>query len=414
MNVGWQRAINGLRGAGIRVLVFASLAAPAAGRAADAPPMTSFVKASGTAFTVDGKPFFVTGVNNHYLTFGSKDEVIRVLDDAVAMGANVVRTFLQPTIGSLDGSVTTIWNWRKKADASDLGVGGAYLLYWDPRENGMAINDGPNGMEKVDFLIAEAGKRRLKLVIAFLDFWAYTGGAQQMRAWYKSTDKTGFFFDDSRTKRDYRNWVSHVAQRVNPLTELAYRDDPTIMAWELMNEGNARPEALRLAWTAEMSAYVKSLDPNHLVGSGHANVDPKLSDLTIPTVDFGTWHGYPLYYNLTVREFNDAITEFCGIAGRVDKPVLLEEFGYARSNRDSAEAYALWLDTLASDSNCAGWLVWRLVSRQDSGRYPVDEHDQFDIRNDGSPIWHVLQDAAARRRADIQGSNSSKNLRETP
>ena len=80
MNVGWQRAINGLRGAGIRVLVFASLAAPAAGRAADAPPMTSFVKASGTAFTVDGKPFFVTGVNSHYLTFGSKDEVIRVLD----------------------------------------------------------------------------------------------------------------------------------------------------------------------------------------------------------------------------------------------------------------------------------------------------------------------------------------------
>jgi mannan endo-1,4-beta-mannosidase len=413
MNVGCLRAINGLRGAGIRVLVFASLAAAAAD-AADAPPTASFVKTSGTAFTVDGKPFFVTGVNNHYLTFGSKDEVVRVLDDAVAMGANVVRTFLQPVIGSLDGKVATIWNWRNGADASSLGVGGAYLLYWDPNEGGMAINDGPNGMEKVDFLIAEAGKRHLRLIIAFLDFWAYTGGAQQMRAWYKSTDKTGFFFDDPRTKRDYRNWVSHIAQRVNPLTELAYRDDQTIMAWELMNEGNARPEALRLAWTAEMSAYVKSLDPNHLVGSGHANVDPKLSDLTIPTVDFGTWHGYPLYYNLTVRKFNDAITEFCGIAGRADKPVLLEEFGYARSNRDSAEAYALWLDTLASDSNCAGWLVWRLVSRQDSGRYPVDEHDQFDIRNDGSPIWHVVQDAAARRRKDSQSSNSSNNLREPP
>jgi mannan endo-1,4-beta-mannosidase len=414
MNVDWQRAINGLRGAGIRTLVFALLAASATARAADAPPTTSFVKTSGTAFTLDGKPFFATGVNNHYLTFGSKDEVIGVLDDAVAMGANVVRTFLQPVIGSLDGTIATIWNWHNGADASNLGVGGAYLLYWDPHEGGMAVNDGPNGMENVDFLIAEAGKRHLKLIIAFLDFWAYTGGAQQMRAWYKSTDKTGFFFDDPRTKRDYRNWVSHVAQRVNPLTGLAYRDDPTIMAWELMNEGNARPESLRLAWTAEMSAYVKSQDHNHLVGSGHANVNPKLSDLTIPTLDFGTWHGYPLYYNLTVREFNDAITEFCGMAGRADKPVLLEEFGYARSNRDSADAYALWLDTLARDSNCAGWLVWRLVSRQDSGRYPVDEHDQFDIRNDENPIWHVLQDAAARRRMDGQSRNSSKNLRETP
>jgi mannan endo-1,4-beta-mannosidase len=142
----------------------------------------SFVKVTGTAFTVDGKPFFVTGVNNHYLTFGSRDEVTGVLDDAVAMGANVVRTFLQPTIGSLDGSVATIWSWRNKADASDLGVGGAYLLYWDPRASAMAINDGPNGMEKVDFLIAEAGKRHLRLIIAFQDFWAYGGGAQQMRA----------------------------------------------------------------------------------------------------------------------------------------------------------------------------------------------------------------------------------------
>jgi hypothetical protein len=307
MNVDWQRAINGLRGAGIRTLVFALLAASATARAADAPPTTSFVKTSGTAFTVDGKPFFVTGVNNHYLTFGSKDEVIGVLDDDVAMGANVVRTFRQPVIGSLDGKVATIWNWHNGADASDLGVGGAYLLYWDPHEGGMAINDSPNGMENVDFQ-----------------------------------------------------------------------------------------------------------DHNHLVGSGHANVDPKLSGPTTPTLDFGTWHGYPLYYNLTVREFNNAITEFCGMAGRADKPVLLEEFGSARSNRDSAEAYALWLDTLARDSNCAGWLVWRLVSRQDSGRYPVGEHDQFDIRNDESPIGHVLQDAAARRRTDGQSRNSSKNLRETP
>jgi mannan endo-1,4-beta-mannosidase len=208
MNVGWQQAKNGLRDAGIRVLVLAALAAPVAASAADNPPPMSFVKVSGTAFTVDGKSFFVTGVNNHYLTFGSRDEVTRVLDDAVAMGANVVRTFLQPTIGSLDGSVATIWSWRNRADASDLGVGGAYLLYWDPRESGMAINDGPNGMEKVDFLIAEAGKRRLRLIVAFQDFWAYTGGAQQMRAWYGSRDKSGFFFDDPRTKRDYRTWVT--------------------------------------------------------------------------------------------------------------------------------------------------------------------------------------------------------------
>ncbi|MGB8277892.1 MAG: cellulase family glycosylhydrolase [Methylovirgula sp.] len=346
--------------------------------------------------TLAGKPFFVAGVNNHYLTYGTAEEVTRVLDDAVALGANVVRTFLQPVIGSLDGSVPTIWHWKSRANSSDIGVKGTYLLYWDNAAGKMAINDGPNGMEKVDFLIAEAKKRNLKLIVALLDFWSYAGGAQQMRAWYGSSDKNTFFFADPRTKRDYKIWVRHVLERVNPKTGLAYKNDPTILAWELMNEPNAKPDTLRLAWTAEMSAYVKSLDPNHLVSSGHANVDSRLSDLSIPTVDFGTWHGYPLYYRLDVPQFDKLITEFCGLAAAHQKPVLLEEFGYARSNLDQAHAYASWLETLTRDRNCAGWIVWRLVSRQETGEYPVDAHDQFDIRNDGSPIWKVLKAATAK------------------
>jgi mannan endo-1,4-beta-mannosidase len=413
MIVGWQRGKGRLRmlhrlrnpelipkprTSRLRILVFVLLSASPASVSAASPTATAFVKTSGTEFTADGKTFFVTGVNNHYLTFGSRDEVSRVLDDAAAMGANVVRTFLQPVIGSLDGSVPTIWNWRNEVDANDLGVKGTYLLHWDPQKGGMAINDGPDGMQKVDFLIAEAGKRHLRLIIAFLDFWAYTGGAQQMLAWYESTDKQGLFFSDPRTRQDYKKWVAHVVQRVNPLTGLAYRDDPTIMAWELMNEGNVTPESLRLAWTAEMSGYVKSLDSNHLISSGHANVTEKLSDLAIPSLDFGTWHGYPLYYKLTVQQFDDMITEFCRFAADADKPVLLEEFGYARSNPDQVKAYAMWLDTLVHDPDCAGWVVWVLVSRQDSGKYPADEHDQFNVRNDGGPLWNVLKEAAARAR----------------
>jgi mannan endo-1,4-beta-mannosidase len=44
-------------------------------------------------------------------------------------------------------------------------------------------------------------------------------------------------------------------------------------------------------------------------------------------------------------------------------------------------------------------VVWRLVSLQESGRYPVDDHDQFDIRNDGSATWNVLSDKARALRA---------------
>jgi mannan endo-1,4-beta-mannosidase len=102
------------------------------------------------------------------------------------------------------------------------------------------------------------------------------------------------------------------------------------------------------------------------------------------------------------------------LATRANKPVLLEEFGYARSNQASAEAYTMWLDSLARDPNCAGWVVWRLVSRQDSGRYPVDEHDQFDIRNDGSAIWNILKAATARAAQIRELRRASEIVRDNP
>ncbi len=356
---------------------------------------TDFVGTSGTGFTLAGKPFRVAGVNNHYLTFGTPIEVTRVLDDAVALGANVVRLFLQPVIGSLDGSVPTIWD-KNKTETGDLGVNGTYLLYWDNAKEKMAINDGPDGMQKVDFVIAESKKRNLKLIIAFVDFWAYTGGAQQMRAWYGSLDKTAFFFEDARTQRDYKTWVSYVIHRMNPNTGLRYCDDPTILAWELANEPNARPEQLRHVWVNEMSQYVKSQDKNHLVSSGHANSDIRNLDIIFSQIDFETWHGYPKFLNETPAEFTERINQYCIIAEIFQKPMLLEEFGYARSNLDQVAAYTQWLNTLAVNHNCAGWLVWRLVSRQENGYYPKDDYDQFDVRNDGGPLWEVLKKGIRR------------------
>jgi mannan endo-1,4-beta-mannosidase len=368
-----------------------------------------FVSTRGTQFVRDGKPFRVAGANNHYLTFGSAGEVTRVLDDAVALQVNVMRTFIQPVVGSPDGrGMPTIWDWKSKAETSNLGVNGVYMIYWDSARGDMAINDGPSGLQRLDFLLGEARKRNLSMIIAFLDFWDYTGGAQQMRAWYGSDDKHTFFFEDARTKHHYKEFVRHVLNRVNSINGIRYKDDPTIFAWELMNEPNIRPSSLYRSWVAEMTAYVKSIDPNHLVSSGHANMKEKMADLSIPSVDFGTWHGYPLYENITPAQFNSLISEFCAIGRLHSKPVLLEEFGYARSNPDHVAAYRMWLDTLQRNPDCAGWLVWRLVSRQDSGRFPEDRHDQFDIRNDGGELWTVVRNAAARFRTRPEAEASSR------
>ena len=67
--------------------------------------------------------------------------------------------------------------------------------------------------------------------------------------------------------------------RVNTLTGVAYKDDPTVMTWELGNE----PRCLRpgvyprspncttqtlVDWADEMTRHIKSVDRKHLVGVG--------------------------------------------------------------------------------------------------------------------------------------------------
>jgi mannan endo-1,4-beta-mannosidase len=135
---------------------------------------------------------------------------------------------------------------------------------------------------------------------------------------------------------------------------------------------------------------IKSLDPNHLVSTGHSNLVNKLADLPIKTIDFGTWHGYAGYEKMSIPQFVDQIHEFCALGAGMNKPVLMEEFGLAGSQPVKLEAYKSWLDALIRDRNCAGWVVWRLVSRQDDGQYPSD-HDGFDIHNDGGDLWRGLQ-----------------------
>ncbi len=47
-----------------------------------------------------------------------------------------------------------------------------------------------------------------------------------------------------------------------------YKSDPTIMAWDLMNEPRCTGCAAAVqTWIATMAAFLKSIDTNHMVGS---------------------------------------------------------------------------------------------------------------------------------------------------
>ncbi len=73
------------------------------------------------------------------------------------------------------------------------------------------------------------------------------------------------FWTDPQLIADFKQTIEHVLNRKNTITGVAYKDDKAIFGWETGNEIDATPE-----WTREIAAYIKQLDPNHLVVDGRS------------------------------------------------------------------------------------------------------------------------------------------------
>ena len=128
------------------------------------------------------------------------------------------------------------------------------------------------------------------------------------------------------------------------------------MAWELANEprcgadgtrnlprsADCKPELLT-AWTDELSTYIKSLDPYHLVTWGGEGGYNRQSDdgfyngydggdfdaeLALKNIDFGTFHSYPDWWSKTVEWTVQWIHDHGASQKKVGKPVVHEEYGW--------------------------------------------------------------------------------------
>lgn len=352
----------------------------------------SFVSRDNDIFVLDGKPFYIAGANNHYLQFAPKAEVDRVLADAAAMKLNVLRIWGFLDIGSSDGTVPTVWS-SYGPNAYDLNTKGVYFQSWDPEQNKPVYNDGPNGLQKLDYVVAKAGQLGIKLIIVLTNNWQHMGGIPQYMTWYY-LDRSYEFYINEKTRQAYKDWVTHVVTRENTQNKLAYRDDPTILGWELINEPHCDNVSTKVLtnWITEMSAHIKQLDNRHLIGlgdegffnrengtgsayNGSSGLDFD-ANLKIPTIDFGTYHLYPDWWKTTPEWGAQYIKDHIDSGKAIGKPVVLGEFGW-QNDGSKEKVYGQWLDTIYKE-NGAGWMFWRLVAPAENGTRPVD-NDHFDI-----------------------------------
>jgi len=104
---------------------------------------------------------------------------------------------------------------------------------------------------------------------------ACTGGIGEYVSWARSSGEylqsKEDFFSSPVCRQLYRNYATTLLSRVNTITGVPYRDDPTIFAWELINEPRVPQDwsgDTLQSWIAEVSAHIKSIDPAHLLTTG--------------------------------------------------------------------------------------------------------------------------------------------------
>ncbi len=383
-------------------------------------------------FVKDGKPFCFTGTNNYYVIYNSKAMVDDVMDRAVQMGLDVFRIWGFIDKGSIDESVPSVDDqWEEKGSKN-----GCYFQYWDTENNRVAVNEGENGLQKLDYVLHAARKRGLKLIIVLTNSWQDFGGMDQYVRWFNKNYHHEFYTDEI-LRQAFKNWISTLINRKNVFDGMIYRDDPSIFAWELANEPKCRNHSqfdsltgwdtnTIVKWADEMSRYIKEIDPNHLVAvgdegwlntgenhwsrQGYDGVDHEAL-CAVEKIDFCTFHLYPDDWGTGVRLGNHWIKDHIEIAKRLNKPTILEEYNtkVRRNQKDMSitwgwerrkTALTNWTNLMKSHGG-NGMLFWMLSGSDDvNGIYP--DYDNYGVYQDeqtGDLIQSMAEDFKANASA---------------
>lgn len=230
----------------------------------------------------------------------------------------------------------TAWRWPDEFEINDAlesvrQMGGTVVRTYvlSVRREGSDMGDhvyvrGPGQFNEeafrtLDMVLDLAGRKGIRVIIPLVDGWKWQGGRAEYAA-FRGRQPDDFWTDE-QVIADFEETIRYVLSRVNSRTGVAYRDDPTILAWETGNELDC-PQA----WTRRIAATIKSVDGKHLVLDGGSWRAIKPEMLEDPNVDVVATHHYPNIDNST--DYVPGIVAARN-ASKGKRPYLVGEFGFA-------------------------------------------------------------------------------------
>jgi mannan endo-1,4-beta-mannosidase len=312
----------------------------------------AFVSVKDHKFYADGKPYYYVGTNYWY---GGLLGLER--DERRGVGR------LRKELDFLKANGVT--NLRLMAGAEGSGLINGVVRVGPPLQPRQGVFD-EGVLDGLDLVLAEMGKRGMKAVVFLSNNWEWSGGFQQYLdwngrvpealrtrklTWDEQRDIVSKFYDCEPCKESYNKQVSLVLGRTNKYNRKRYVEEPAIMAWELANEPRPMRPAAAAAyrrWVRDVAALIKAKDANHLVTVGHEgymgtediklfeeiHADANVDYLTIHIwpKNWGWFKGHELAAGFpgVVEKTLDYIEQHLAVARRLDKPLVIEEFGLPR------------------------------------------------------------------------------------
>jgi mannan endo-1,4-beta-mannosidase len=326
-----------------------------------------FVVRSGTHLELGGKPYRFGGANIEWLglsnygpayptppRYPTRREVDQALTTAKKLGARVVRSqtladsvgcelCLEPTLGTLN----------------------------------------PEAFRHVDYAIAAARKRGLRLIATIVGDDAASGGSGCVYLGWRGVDAPDCslahmepFFTDPQVIADVEQHVAAVLNHVNAYTHVAYRNDPTILGWDLINGGGSPP-----GWTKTIANFVRGIDRHHLILSDASNARLRNVDACVSFV-------YP-HWHQGMAGFAQPRIDRCR---RAHKPYIAYEYGWDRTNWPTVRSFASFLARLQRSPEVAGDAFWALELA--SRPMPAEVTDPALAATEESGEWWALYSPA--------------------
>jgi mannan endo-1,4-beta-mannosidase len=354
----------GISLAGLSVLGLAGCSPSPDGKA-------TFITTKGQQFIKDGAPYYYVGANLWYAAYaaspdpaiGNPGRLERELDALGAMGVTNLRILASSELSPLKNSLNPAF---QSSDGS--------------------LNEGLlKGLDKALALMAE---RNMTAILYLTNFWEWSGGLGTYEAWTNGgsyidmndpahpwpafPDFVSQFYENQAALAKYEAYVRTLVTRTNSVTNKPYKDDPTIMSWQLCNEPRPggtdeiitkRFKAYK-GWIDRSAALIKSLDPNHLVSVGHEGPKGSNDDLALtqsaqdsPNIDYTTAHIWPQNWSwadpkdlegsfpTVAKETTAYIANSVTITNALKKPLVIEEFGFPRDDASyEAGTSTVWRD----------------------------------------------------------------------